>query len=152
MFEHNPEAYKPYLAIALNNIGNLFSDINDLKQAQACYEDALKLLQGLSRHNPEAYEPGLATTQQNLTLLYLKLEKREEAEKAYQEAHDICHGLAGMHPRAYGIDYAKLLVIGFDLLSKPKEDLEEAKAILGKYPEHPEARKQLSIIEQLHER
>ena len=152
LFEHNPEAYKPYLAIALNNIGNLFSDINDLKQAQACYEDALKLLQGLSRHNPEAYEPGLATTQQNLTLLYLKLEKREEAEKAYQEAHDICHELAGMHPRAYGIDYAKLLVIGFDLLSKPKEDLEEAKAILGKYPEHPEARKQLSIIEQLHER
>lgn len=152
LFEHNPEAYKPYLAIALNNIGNLFSDINDLKQAQACYEDAFKLLQGLSRHNPEAYEPGLATTQQNLTLLYLKLEKREEAEKAYQEAHDIFHELAGKHPRAYEIDYVKILVIGFDLLSKPKEDLEEAKEILGKYPEHPQAQELLSTIEELAKR
>ena len=42
-----------------------------------------------------------------------------------------------------------ILVMGFDLLGKPKEDLEEAKAILGKYPEHPKARKLLNIIEEL---
>ena len=150
--EHNPEAYKPYLALALNNLGNLFSDINDLKQAQSCCEDALKLYRELFEHNPEAYKPYVAMTQQNLTLLYLKLEKREEAEKAYQEAHDIYQKLASHHPGAYEINYAQILVIGFAFLDKPKEYLEEAKEILGKYLEHPKAQELLSHLEQLDKR
>ena len=86
-------------------------------------------------------------TQQNLTILYLGLGKKEDAEKAYLEAHDIYQKLASCHPRAYEITYAKILAMGFNLLGKPKEDLEEAKAILGKYPEHPKARKLLNAIE-----
>lgn len=39
--------------------------------------------------------------------------------------------------------------MGFDLLSKPKEYLEEAKAILGKYSDHPKAQELLSRIEKL---
>ena len=88
-------------------------------------------------------------TLQNLTILYLRLEKKGNAEKAYLEAHDIYQKLAGRHPGAYEIDYAGILVMGFDLLGKPIEDLEKAKAILGKYPEHPKARKLLSAIEKL---
>ena len=106
----------------------------------------------MADQNPEAYDPKVATTLNNLVSLYVGLKKIEEAEKAYQEAHDIYKGLVSRYPRAYEINYAKILVIGFDLLGKPKEDLEEARVILGKYPEHPEARKQLSIIEQLDER
>ena len=94
----------------------------------------------------------MATTLQNLSLLYQQQGKKEDAEQAYQEAHDIYQKLASHHPRAYEIKYAKILVLGFDFLGKPKEYIEEAKAILGKYPEHPEARKQLIIIEQLDER
>ena len=88
-------------------------------------------------------------TQQNLTIFYLRLEKKEDAEKAYQEAHDIYQELASLHHGTYEISYAKILAMGFDLLGKPKEDLEEAKAILGKYPEHPKVRKLLSAIEKL---
>lgn len=98
-------------------------------------------------HNPEAYKHDLAMTQHNLTLLYLHLGKEENAENSYQEAHDIYQDLASHHPRAYEIDYAQLLVKGFALLSKPKEDLEKAKAILDKYPEHPKAQELLSLIE-----
>ena len=145
----NPEAYLPDVAASLNNLGNLLSITNDLKQAQDYYEEALQIRRELMEKNPEAYEPDVAMTLQNLTILYLGLGKKEDAEKAYLEAHDIYQKLANRHPRAYEIDYARILVMGFDLLGKPIEDLEKAKAILGKYPEHPKARKLLSAIEKL---
>ena len=150
--EHNPEAYTRDVAMTLNNLGTLLFNTNELKQAQACYEEALQMYRKLSKHNPQAYKSYVAVTQQNLTILYVGLEKIEDASEAYQEAHDLYQELASHQPRAYEIKYAKMLVIGFDLLGKPKEDLEEAKSILGKYPEHPEARKLLSTIEQLDER
>lgn len=150
--ELHPGVYKSEVAMTLHNMGNLFRSTNELKQAQACYEEALLILRNLMEKYPEAYKPKVAMALNNLTLLYLIVEEQEEAEKAYQEAHDIYQKLASHHPRAYEIKYAKILVLGFDFLGKPKEYIEEAKAILGKYPEHPEARKQLSIIEQLDER
>ena len=122
---------------------------NDLKKAQDHYEEALQIRRKLMEKNREVYEPDVAMTLQNLTILYLRLEKKGNAEKAYQEAHDIYQKLASRHHGTYEIDYAKILAMGFDLLGKPKEDLEEAKAILGKYPEHPKARKLLNIIEKL---
>ena len=145
----NPEAYLPDVATSLNNLGVLLCDTNDLKKAQDYQEEALQIRRKLAQQNPRAYLPDVAVTQQNLTILYLRLEKKEDAEKAYLEAHDIYQKLANRHPRAYEIDYARILVTGFYLLGKPKEDLEEAKAILGKYPEHPKARKLLNIIEEL---
>lgn len=149
LVKQNPEAYKPDMAMILNNLGILLSSNNELQQAQAYCEEALQIHRNLADQNPEAYSPKVATTLNNLVSLYVGLKKIEEAENSYQEAHDIYQDLASRHPRAYGIDYAKLLVMGFALLSKPKEDLEKAKAILDKYPEHPKAQKLLSHIEQL---
>ena len=147
--QQNPEAYLPEVATSLNNLGVLLHNTNDLKKAQDYQEEALQIHRELAQQNPEAYKPDVAMTQQNLTILYLELEKKEDAEKAYLEAHDIYQKLANRHPRAYEIDYARILVMGFDLLGKPKEDLEEAKAILSKYPENPRAQKLLSAIEKL---
>ena len=152
LMEKDPETYKPNVAASLNNLGILLSDTNDLKQlkqAQDYYEEALQIRRELMEKNPEAYEPDVAMTLQNLTILYLGLGKKEDAEKAYLEAHEIYQKLASRHPATYKIDHARLLAIGFGLLGKPMEDLEEAKAILGKYPEHPKARKLLNIIEKL---
>lgn len=147
--DQNPEAYNPCMAMTLNNLGNLFSEAKDLKQAQSYYMAAFKLYKDLSDQNSEAYKPYVAMTLNNLILLCLGLGKKKEAENSYQEAHDIYQDLASRHPRAYGIDYAKLLVMGFALLSKPKEELEKAKAILDKYPEHPKAQELLSTIKEL---
>jgi len=149
MSKQNPDAYLPDLATSLNNLGVLLQDTNELEQARACYEEVLEIHREMSKHNPETYRFAMAMTQQNVMRLYLRLEKKEVAEKAYQEAHDIYKDLASRHPRAYEINYAKILVIGFDLLGKPKEDLEEAKEILGKYPEHPKAQELLRFIEEL---
>ena len=150
--EQNPESYKPDVAATLNNLGALLYATNDLKQAQDYYEEALEICRELAEQNPEAYKPYVAMTLNNLVILYLKLKKKGDAEKAYQGAHDIYQKLAGRHPGAYEIDYAGILVMGFFLLGKPKDDLEEAKAILGNYPEHPKAQNFLSYIEQLAKR
>ena len=149
--EQNPEAYRPNVAITLNNLGNLLYGTNELKQAQTCYEEALQIRQDLAEKNPQVYLFDVATTQQNLTLLYLRLEKKEEAEKAYQGAHDIYQELASHDPRAYEINYVRILGIGFRLLGKLKY-LEEMKAILDKYSDHPKAQELLSIIEELTQR
>ena len=150
--EQNPEAYKPDVAATLNNLGALLYATNDLKQAQDYYEEALEIHRDLAKQNPEAYNLSVAITLNNLVIPYLELKKKGDAEKAYQGAHDIYQKLAGRHPGAYEIDYAGILVMGFFLLGKPKEDLEEAKAILGNYPEHPKAQNFLSFIEQLAKR
>ena len=149
MSKQNPESHLPDVAMSLNNLGILLKNTNELEQARTYYEEALEIYREMSKQNPEAYKANMGMVLTNLTLLYLQLKKKEEAEKAYQEAHDIYQDLASRHPRAYGIDYAQLLGIGFALLSKPKEDLEKAKAILDKYAEHPKAQELLSLIESL---
>ena len=148
----NPEAYMPDVATSLNNLGILLQKTNELHQARVYHEEALEIRRELSEHNQETYKLDLAMTQESLALLYLQQGKEEDAERAYQEAHDIYQKLAGKHPRAYEIDYARMLVMGFALLGKPKEDLEEAKEILDKYPEHPKAQELLSSIEELAKR
>lgn len=150
--KQNSEAYLPDVATSLNNLANLLTHTNDLKQlkqAKDYCEEALQIRRKLMEKNREVYEPDVAMTLQNLTILYLRLEKKGDAEKAYQEAHDIYQKLASRHPRAYEIAYTGILAIGFGLLGKPMEDLEKAKAILGKYPENPKAQKLLSAIEKL---
>ena len=150
--EKNPEAYMPGVAMTLINLGNLLNNTNEFKLAQEHYEDALRIYQELAEENPQAYLPEVAKALHNLTILYMALEQAGDAEDAYHEAHSIYKKLAHDHPRVYAIDYAETLIIGFSLVRKPKAYLEEAKAILSKYPEHPEAQGLLSFIEGLSKR
>ena len=143
----NPEAYTPAVAAILNNLGILLSDTNEFEQSQTYFEEALQLYRSLSARNPEAYTPDVAMTLYNLVCLYIKLEREEDAEGAYQEAYDIYQRLAHSHPIPYEIDYAEILVMGACSLDRQRKYLEEAKAILDRYPEHPRARKILSSIE-----
>ena len=143
----NPEAYTPAVAATLNNLGALLRDTNEFEQSQTYYEEALQIYRSLASRNPEAYTPAVAMTLYNFVYLYIKLEREEDAEGAYQEAYDIYQRLAHSHPIPYEIDYAEILVMGAYLLDRQRKYLEEAKAILDRYPEHPRARKILSSIE-----
>lgn len=143
----NPEAYTPEVAATLNNLGILLRRTHKFEQSQTYYEEALQLYRSLASRNPEAYTPAVAMTLYNLVFLYIKLEREEDAEGAYQEAYDIYQRLAHSHPIPYEIDYAEILVMGACLLDRQRKYLEEAKAILDRYPEHPRARKILSSIE-----
>ncbi|WP_298524284.1 tetratricopeptide repeat protein [uncultured Porphyromonas sp.] len=143
----NPEAYTPAVAATLNNLGALLSDTHNFEQSQTYFEEALQIRRSLASRNPEAYTPAVAMTLYNLVFLYIKLEREKDAEGAYQEAYDIYQRLAHSHPIPYEIDYAEILVMGAYLLDRQRKYLEEAKAILDRYPEHPRARKILSSIE-----
>ena len=143
----NPEAYTPAVAMTLNNLGNLLRCTNEFEQSQTYFEEALQICRSLSARNPETYTPAVAMTLYNLVFLYIKLEREEDAEGVYQEAYDIYQRLAHSHPIPYEIDYAEILVMGAYLLDRQRKYLEEAKAILDRYPEHPRARKILSSIE-----
>ena len=143
----NPETYTPAVAMTLNNLGALLRRTHKFEQSQTYFEEALQLYRSLASRNPEAYTPDVAMTLYNLVFLYIKLEREEDAEGAYQEAYDIYQRLAHSHPIPYEIDYAEILVMGAYLLDRQRKYLEEAKAILDRYPEHPRARKILSSIE-----
>lgn len=146
--ELSPDSYKPSMARVLNNLGNLLCNRNKHRKSQPLYEEALRIYRTFEELNPEAYQPKVAMTLSNLADLYINLKETEAAEKAYQEALDIYRELAILHPRAYEINYTRILVMGVVSLDKPEENLEEAKAILNKYPEHPEAQGLLSSIEE----
>ena len=145
----NPEMYTSEAAMVLNNLGVLLRCTNEFQQAKDNIKEALQVYRKFDEKTPRVYKPEVAMALNNLALLYLDLEDEEEAENSYQEAHDIYQDLASHHPRAYEIDYAQLLVMGFNLLGRPKEYLDEAKAILDKYPEHPKAQELQRLIEEL---
>ena len=65
--KQNPEAYNPDMAMTLNNLGNLLSNTNHLKQAQAYYEEALEIYRELAKQNPEAYNPYVAMSLNNVS-------------------------------------------------------------------------------------
>ena len=146
--ELSPDSYKPSIARVLNNLGNLLCNRNKHRKSRPLYEEALRIYRTFEELNPEAYQPKVAMTLSNLADLYINLKETEAAEKAYQEALDIYRELAILHPRAYEINYTRILVMGVVSLDKPEENLEEAKAILNKYPEHPEAQGLLSSLEE----
>lgn len=148
----SPEAYKPDVARTLNNLGSLHDTFSKFKQAEDYYQNAIQIYRELAKLNPEAYQPEVAITLYLLANLYMLRKDIGNAEKAYQEVHDIYNKLTKTHPGVYEVDYAQILAIGSAFLGKPEQDLEEAKAILSKYPEHPETQGLLSFIEGLSKR
>lgn len=143
----SPEKFQSAAAATRNNWGNLCLKVGELKQAQEHYEKELQIYRNLAKINPQAYLPDVAIALTNLAVLYSK--EGEEAEKAYQEAFDIYQRLSNINPNTYEINYARLLTMGVALLERPTEYLEEAKAILNKQAELPEAQELLSVVEKL---
>ena len=143
----SPEKFQSAAAATRNNWGNLCFKLGELKQAQEHYEEEIRIYKNLEKKNPQAYLPDVAIALSNLAVLYSK--EGEEAEKVYQEAFDIYQRLTNINPNTYEINYARLLTMGVALLEKPTEYLEEAKAILNKQAELPEAQELLSVVEKL---
>ncbi len=97
----NPEAYLPVVATTLNNLANLYSGTQRMKEAEEAYREALATYRDLAKANPEAYLPGVATTLNNLAVLYSATQRMKEAEEAYREALATRRDLAKANPEAY---------------------------------------------------
>jgi tetratricopeptide (TPR) repeat protein len=92
---------RSHVAVTLNNLANLYSDTNRLKEAEVAYQEALSLRHDLAKSNPSTYRPDVAMTLNNLANLYSDTNRLKEAEVAYQEALSLYRDLAKSNPSAY---------------------------------------------------
>ena len=107
--KQTPEAYNPYVAMSLNNLGCLLRVTNDFKQAQAHFEEALEIRRELAKQNPEVYKPHMATTLNNLGNLLRDTNDLKQAQAHYEEALKLYQDLAKQNPEAYKPDVAMTL-------------------------------------------
>ena len=106
---HDPGAYRPDVALTLNNLGNLYRETGRLAEADKAFSEALTIRRDLAAHDPGAYRPDVALTLNNLGILYWNTGRLAEADKAYSEALTIYRDLAAHDPGAYRQDVALTL-------------------------------------------
>ena len=105
----DPGAYRPDVAVTLNNLGALYWSTGRLAEAEKAYSEALTIYRELAARDPGAYRSNTAAILNNLGVLYGDIGQRAEAEKAFSEALTIRRDLATRNPGAYRPDVAMIL-------------------------------------------
>jgi tetratricopeptide (TPR) repeat protein len=70
----------------LNNLGNLYADLQDFSKSEIAYNEALDIRRQLASDNPQVYESFLASTLVNLGLLYCQQEQYQKAIPVFEES------------------------------------------------------------------
>src|SRR5260221_3096143 len=89
--EEDPDAYLLDAGTILNNLGNLYCEMNRMKEAEEALGDALRIRYQLARSHP-GHLPDLAMTWHNLGRFYHKAGPTQKAEQAFEEAAKIYRG------------------------------------------------------------
>ena len=106
---HDPDAYRPDLAMTLNTLGILYRETGRLADAEKADTEALSIFRDLAAQNSGAYRPDLAMTLNTLGILYRETGRLADAEQADTEAVLIFCDLAAHNPGAYRPDIATAL-------------------------------------------
>ncbi len=96
-------------AHTLNNLANLFSDTQRMREAEEAFVEALSIYRKLAETNPGAYLTDVAMTLNNLANLFSATQRIREAEEAFGEALATNRKLAETDPGAYLTDVAMTL-------------------------------------------
>jgi tetratricopeptide (TPR) repeat protein len=123
----NPAAYQPDVALTLHILGALFNQTQRVKEAEAAFEEALRIRRQLAKTNPATYQPDIADTLNSLAILYGQTQRLKEAEAAYQEALDIDRQLAKADPATYQSDVA-ITLNNLAFVKSQTQRLKEAEA------------------------
>ena len=83
------DAFQPYMAIVMNNLGNLLREQQKYNEAKEKYKKALDIRRQLAERNPDAYRPYLARTLNNLANLHRDTKYYNEAKDEYFESLSI---------------------------------------------------------------
>ena len=89
-----------------NKLAKLYSDTNQLQEAEELYKQALEIHIQLAEQHPESYLSDVALISNNLAALYYKTNRLQEAEDIYKQALGIRTQLAEQHPESYLTDVA----------------------------------------------
>ena len=101
LFAANPAAYRADLAMTQNNLGILYSDLQDYASSERYFKLALENREKLFAANPAAYRAALASTQNNLGNLYSDLHDYASSERYYKLALENYEKLFAANPAAY---------------------------------------------------
>jgi tetratricopeptide (TPR) repeat protein len=74
------------VALALNNLANLYSVTQRFTESELLHNEALEIYRRLAQSNPQAYETDLAQTQYNLGWLKLQMEQYSDAIPYFEGA------------------------------------------------------------------
>ena len=96
-----PEAFTPNLALSLNTLANVLSELGRRQEALTAAQEAADLYRALARARLEAFTPELATSLNTLANVLPELGRREEALTAAQEAVELRRALARARPEAF---------------------------------------------------
>ena len=126
--KQNSEAYKPHMALTLNNLGRAHPLRERVWSADARSSDLLQQLREFAKQNPEVYKPHMATTLNNLGKLLRATNDLKQPQAHYDEALNIDLELAKKNPKAYNSYVAmtlnNLVILYLEL--KKKGDAEKA--------------------------
>ena len=120
-----PEAYKPIVAMVLNNLGILLRNTNQFKQAKAYHEEALETYRMFAGKKPEVYKPIVAKALHNLGNLCIKTNELKLAQTYHIEALEIYRELAKKKPNIYKSELVRSLN-SLGVLLKNINELEQA--------------------------
>ena len=88
LVQGSPEAYTPDLAMSLNNLANILSEVGRSGEALEAAQEAVELYRALVQGSPEAYTPRLAMSLNNLANRLSEEGRYEEAFNVFTEGFD----------------------------------------------------------------
>ena len=88
MSQQNP-VFLPVVALTLNNLGKLYGNQYNLKQAEVSFNEALEILENLAQQNPKTYFPFVVHVLKSKTKFYEKTGKKVEANATLNKALEI---------------------------------------------------------------
>ncbi len=110
-----PDAFRPDMAMSLNNVSGRLSELGRREKALAAIEEAVEVYWELAGERPDAFRPDLATSLNNLSL---ELGRWEEAPAAIEGAVAIRRQLAARWLAAFQPALARSLLNRADILDR----------------------------------
>jgi tetratricopeptide (TPR) repeat protein len=106
---------KQRVAGTLNNLGTLYFNVQQFKEAEVNFQEALNSYEALSSYKEltkadlQVHSPDVARILNNLGVLYFNTQRFKIGEASLQEALTIYRDLAKANPQAYSSDVARTL-------------------------------------------
>lgn len=100
--QSNPQAFLPDLAMSLNNLGKMLSDLGRREKALVAAQEAADIRRKLAEKNPQAFLPDLARSLGAYGNALLGLERYGEASRAFHDGLVHLAPFFQKHPQAFG--------------------------------------------------
>ena len=107
--EKNPGAFLPNLAMSLNNVGTMLSELGRREEALAATEESVYIRRKLADKNPGAFLPDLAGSLGSLGSVLRGMERHKEAAESFTEGLQLLLPLLRKLPEAFSALGAGLL-------------------------------------------